>query len=78
VYRKILFFVFFFLLLNSKSFGRSSDYYTMVITNILTECTGDCRRKVLEQEIQYQFISLLEVILKKLDFELSQIKKDIN
>jgi len=75
---KILFFVFFFLLLNSNSFGRSSDYYTMVITNILTECTGDCRRKVLEQQIQYQFISLLEVILKKLDFELSQIKKDIN
>jgi len=75
---KTLIVIFFFLLSTSKSFCRSSDYYTMVITNILTECTGDCRRKVLEQEIQYQFINLLEVILKRINFELSQIKKEIH
>ena len=67
----------FFLAFTSHAFGKSNEYYQMVITNVLTNCkTDECRKSIFEQEVHIAFFNLMDAILNQLQFELSQKKKE--
>ena len=70
-------FIFLFLLtFTTHAFGKSNEYYQMVITNVLTNCkSDDCRKAIFEQEVHIAFFNLMDAIIKQLQFELSQEKK---
>ena len=72
-------FVFLFLLtFTTHAFSKSSEYYQMVITNILTNCKSDeCRKSIFEQEVNLAFFNLINAILDQLRFELSQKQKEL-
>ena len=71
-------FIFLFLFtFTTHAFGKSSEYYQIVITNILTNCkTDECRKSIFEQEVHIAFFNLIDAILNQLQFELSQKKKE--
>lgn len=60
----------------SFSFARSNEYYQTVVTHMLTQCNTDCKRSIFEQEINSAFINLLEAVLRQLQWELSELKKE--
>ena len=61
----------------THAFGKSNEYYQMVITNVLTYCkTDECRKSIFEQEVHIAFFNLMDAILNQLQFELSQKKKE--
>ena len=70
--------IFFFLFtFATHAFGKSNEYYQMVITNVLTNCkTDECRKSIFEQEVHIAFFNLMNAILNQLQFELSQKKKE--
>ncbi len=70
--------IFLFLIsFTTHAFGKSNDYYQMVITNVLTNCkTDECKKSIFEKEVHIAFFNLMEVILNQLQFELSQKKKE--
>ena len=70
--------IFFFLFtFATHAFGKSNEYYQMVITNVLTNCkTDECRKSIFEQEVHIAFFNLVDAILNQLQFELSQKKKE--
>ncbi len=70
--------IFLFLLtFATHAFGKSNEYYQMVITNVLTNCkTDECRKSIFEQEVHIAFFNLMDAILNQLQFELSQKKKE--
>ena len=71
-------FIFLFLItFTTHAFGKSNEYYQMVITNVLTNCkTDECRKSIFEQEVHIAFFNLMDAILNQLQFELSQKKKE--
>ena len=73
---KVLIFLF-LLSFTTHAFGKSNEYYQMVITNVLTNCkTDECRKSIFEEEVQTAFFNLIDAILNQLQFELSQKKKE--
>ena len=58
------------------SFARANDNYQHILTNFLTTCNSDCKRKVFEEEINSAFINLFEAVLKQLQFELNEMRKE--
>ena len=70
--------IFLFLLtFTTHAFGKSNEYYQMVITNVLTNCkTTECKKSIFENEAHIAFFNLLDAILNQLQFELSQKKKE--
>ena len=72
-------FVFLFLIsFTTHAFAKSNDYYQMVITNVLSNCkTDECRKSIFEQEVNLAFFNLMDAILDKLRFELSQKQKEL-
>lgn len=73
---KTLFFLFCFLF-TTHAFGKSNEYYRLVLTNFLTECDSKCQRSVFEQEVQIAIFSLMDAILNQLRFELNEERKKI-
>ena len=71
--------VFLFLLtFTTHAFGKSNEYYQMVLTNVLTNCKSDeCRKQIFEQEAHIAFFSLMDAILNQMRFELSQKEKEL-
>ena len=70
--------IFLFLLtFTTHAFGKSNEYYQMVITNVLSNCKSvECRKSIFEQEVHIAFFNLIDAILNQLQFELSQQKKE--
>ena len=69
-------FVFLFLLtFTTHAFGKSNEYYQMVLTNVLTNCNSECQKKVFEQEIKYLFYEIFEQLLEKIRMELLDEKR---
>ena len=69
-------FVFLFLLtFTTHAFGKSNEYYQMVLTNVLTNCNSECQKEVFEQEIKYLFYEIFERILEKIRIELLEENK---
>ena len=66
-----LLFCFFF---TFHSIAKANENYQHVLTNILTVCDVECKKKIFEEEINLAFINLFEVVLKQLQFELKEIK----
>ena len=71
--------IFLFLLtFTTHAFGKSNEYYQMVLTNVLTNCKSDeCRKAIFEQEAHISFFSLMDAILNQMRFELSQKEKEL-
>jgi len=70
--------VFLFLLtFTTHAFGKSNEYYQMVLTNVLTNCNSDCQKQVFEDEVHKAFFSLMDAILNQMRFELSQKEKEL-
>jgi hypothetical protein len=70
-----IFFIF-LLLFATHSFGKTNEYYRTTLTHILTKCNSDCQRQVFEKEINEAIFSLFDAVLRQLQFELSQKKKE--
>ena len=69
--------VFLFLLtFTTHAFGKSNEYYQMVLTNVLTNCNSDCQKQVFEDEVHKAFFSLMDAILNQMRFEISQKEKE--
>ena len=61
--------VFLFLLtFTTHAFGKSNEYYQMVLTNVLTNC---------KDEVHKAFFSLMDAILNQMRFEISQKEKEL-
>ena len=74
---KVLIFLF-LLSFTTHAFGKSNEYYQMVITNVLTNCkTETCKKEIFEKEIRIAFFNLLEAVLNQVEYELSQRKKEL-
>jgi hypothetical protein len=58
------------------SFAKANENYQHTITNILTTCDAECKRKIFEEEINLAFINLFEAVLKQMQFELKEMKRD--
>jgi|TARA_B100001093_G_scaffold294434_1_gene280846 hypothetical protein len=70
--------VFLFLLtFTTHAFGKSNEYYQMVLTNVLTNCNSDCQKQVFEDEVHKAFFSLMDAILNQMRFEISQKEKEL-
>jgi hypothetical protein len=66
----------FLLLFATHSYGKSIEYYRQTLTHLLSNCNSDCQRQVFEQEINEAIFSLFDAVLRQLQFELSQKKKE--
>jgi len=70
--------VFLFLLtFTTHAFGKSNEYYQMVLTNVLTNCNSDCQKQVFEDEVHKAFFSLMDAILNQMRFEINQKEKEL-
>ena len=70
--------VFLFLLtFTTHAFGKSNEYYQMVLTNVLTNCNSDCQKQVFEDEVHKAFFSLMDAILNQMRFEISKKEKEL-
>ena len=70
--------VFLFLLtFTTHAFGKSNEYYQMVLTNVLTNCNSDLQKQVFEDEVHKAFFSLMDAILNQMRFEISQKEKEL-
>ena len=66
----------FLITFTTHSFAKSNEYYKLTLTHILTQCNSECQKKVFEQEVRSAFFDLMDAILKQIQFELSQQKKE--
>ena len=69
--------VVFLLTFTTHAFGKSNEYYQMVLTNVLTNCNSDCQKQVFEDEVHKAFFSLMDAILNQMRFEISQKEKEL-
>lgn len=67
----------FLLTFTTHAFGKSNEYYQMVLTNVLTNCNSDCQKQVFEDEVHKAFFSLMDAILNQMRFEISQKEKEL-
>ncbi|WP_440910107.1 hypothetical protein [Candidatus Pelagibacter sp.] len=56
------------------AFGKSNEYYRTTLLHILTECSSECQKSVIEKEIKYLIYEMLEKLLRKLELELLEKK----
>ena len=72
-------FVFLFLLtFTTHAFGKSNEYYQMVLTNVLTNCKSDeCRKQIFEQEVHIAFFALMDAVLNQVRFEIESKRKGV-
>jgi len=67
--------VFLFLIsFTTHAFSKSNEYYRTTLLHILTECSSECQKSVIEKEIKYLIYEILEKILRKLELELLEKK----
>ena len=69
--------VVFLLTFTTHAFGKSNEYFQMVLTNVLTNCNSDCQKQVFEDEVHKAFFSLMDAILNQMRFEISQKEKEL-
>ena len=70
--------IFLFLLtFTTHSFAKSNEYYQATIVHLLTKCNSSCQRKVFEDEVHKSFFVLMDAILNKMRFEISQKEKEL-
>lgn len=73
---KVLIFLF-LISFTTHAFAKSNEYYQMVLTNILSNCkTDECRKSIFEQEVHIAFLNLMNAILKQVQFEIYQKRKE--
>ena len=73
-----VFILIFLLSVTTHVFGKSNEYYQLVLTNVLTNCKSDeCRKKLFEQEAHIAFFALIDVILNQVRYEISQKEKEL-
>jgi hypothetical protein len=58
------------------SFAKANETYQYTVANILTTCDVECKKKVFEEEINSAFINLFEAVLKQIQFELKEMKRE--
>ena len=67
--------IFLFLIsFTTHAFGKSNEYYRTTLLHILTECSSECKKFVIEKEIKYLIFEILEKLLVKLELELLEKK----
>ena len=67
--------IFLFLIsFTTHAFGKSNEYYRTTLLHILTECSSECQKSVIEKEIKYLIFEILEKLLRKLELELLEKK----
>ena len=71
--------IFLFLItFTTHAFGKSNEYYQLVLTNVLTNCKSDeCRKQIFEQEVHTALFALIDAILNQIRFEISQKEKEL-
>jgi len=63
--------IFLFLIsFTTHAFDKSNEYYRTTLLHILTECSSECQKSVIEKEIKYLIFEILEKLLRKLELEL--------
>ncbi len=73
---KVLIFLF-LISFTTHAFAKSNEYYQMVLTNVLSNCkTDECRKSIFEQEVHIAFLNLMNAILKQVQFEIYQKRKE--
>ena len=73
---KVLIFLF-LISFTTHAFAKSNEYYQMVLTNVLSNCkTDECRKSIFEQEVHIAFLKLMTAILKQVQFEIYQKRKE--
>ena len=73
---KVLIFLF-LISFTTHAFAKSNKYYQMVLTNVLSNCkTDECRKSIFEQEVHIAFLNLMNAILKQVQFEIYQKRKE--
>jgi len=65
------------LVFTTHGLARSNEYYQAVVVQALSEeCKDACKKTLFEAEIQKSVHELILVIIKELQFQLSQVQKD--
>ena len=65
------------LVFTTHGLARSNEYYQAVVVQALSEeCKEACKKTLFEAEIQKSVHELILVIIKELQFQLSQVQKD--
>ena len=65
------------LVFTTHTLARSNEYYQAVVVHALSEeCKDTCKKTLFEAEIQKSVHELILVIIKELQFQLSQVQKD--
>ena len=58
------------------SFAKANENYQNILANFLSTCNSECKKKVFEEEINSAFINLFQTVLKQLQFELNEMRKE--
>ena len=67
--------IFLFLIsFTTHAFSKSNEYYRTTLLHILTECSSECQKSVIEKEIKYLIYEIIEKLLRKLEIELLEKK----
>jgi len=64
----------FIISLTTNAFSKSNEYYRTTLLHIMTECSSECQKSVIEKEIKYLIFEILEKLLRKLELELLEKK----
>ena len=60
----------FIISLTTNAFSKSNEYYRTTLLHIMTECSSECQKSVIEKEIKYLIFEILKKLLRKLELEL--------
>lgn len=67
--------IFLFLIsFTTHAFSKSNEYYRTTLLHIMTECSSECQKSVIEKEIKYLIFEIIEKLLRKLELELLEKK----
>ena len=67
--------IFLFLIsFTTHAFSKSNEYYRTTLLHIMTECSSECQKSVIEKEIKYLIYEIIEKLLRKLELELLEKK----
>jgi len=58
----------------TNAFSKSNEYYRTTLLHIMTECSSECQKSVIEKEIKYLIYEIIEKLLRKLEIELLEKK----
>ncbi|WP_440654874.1 hypothetical protein [Candidatus Pelagibacter sp. HIMB1506] len=66
--------IFLNVLFTTHAFSKSNEYYRTTLLHILSECSSECQKSVIEKEIKHIIYKILEKLLRKLELELLEKK----